>query len=70
MTDREKEGARGGPSVRGVRGRGRGTWARGRGKRVRADDAMEEDNDRPPRTRTKPITVLYTNAQSIGGKID
>ena len=53
MADREKEGTRGGPSVRGVRGRGRGTWARGRGKRVRADDAMEEDNDRPPRTRTK-----------------
>ncbi len=53
MLDREKEGARGGPSVRGVRGRGRGTWTRGRGKRVRADDAMEEDNDRPPRTRTK-----------------
>ncbi len=53
MLDREEEGARGGPSVRGARGRGRGTWARGREKRVRQDDAMEEDNDRPPRTRTK-----------------
>jgi hypothetical protein len=25
----------------------------GEGERVRADDAMEEDNDRPPRNRTK-----------------
>ena len=28
------------------------TWTRGRGKRVRTDEAMEED-ERPPRTRTK-----------------
>jgi hypothetical protein len=53
IPDRENEGMRGGPSVRGVRGRGRGTWTRGRGKRVRPEDAMEEDSERPPRTRTK-----------------
>jgi hypothetical protein len=53
MPDREKEGMRGGPSVRGVRGRGGGTWTRGRGKRVRLDEAMEEDSERPLRTRSK-----------------
>jgi hypothetical protein len=53
VPDREREGTRGGPSTRGVRGRGRGTWTRGRGKRVRPEDAMEDDSERPPRTRTK-----------------
>ncbi len=52
VQDKEMEEARGGPSIRGTRGRGRGTWSRGRGKRARQDEQMDDDMERP-RTRTK-----------------
>jgi len=45
------EEAGGGPSISGTRGRG-GAWSRGRGKRARQDEQIDDDIERQ-RTRSK-----------------
>ena len=52
VQEREREETGGGPSIRGTRGKGRGAWSRGRGKRARQEEQMD-DTERPPRTRAK-----------------